>query len=408
MENTTPNGAMNGEDPESLPMPLPTDAAAGDCGPAPEDKPPADEHSDQKERVVYTRLILHDVAPTVTAARVFLTTVKKSGLSQQHVNVMTMTDARRLKTRELPIYAPPRLFQVFAKVEAACTHREAVDAASLLAARVALLLKDGLSVEDTAKFVVMNYPGHVRHGIMYQKKSLPERRTLPRFDRNRLLVSESDDRGFPTDKEVDNDGGCQTNSKGKKNKPAKGAVVPNPLHKNASDAAAKEPKPTPADNGGKGTETSKKGNGKKSKDIDRKKTARDQSPECNGDRTPSPKQTPPFVRPGPSHADDVYRYSEEWSDDSGSLEDGNKPVWSDNDHEKEKEELAPIPDMKGAKRKGNHTAVRSRDPAKKLGIAAFKGHPDLQTSVIMDAIAELTKKVASLDVKTGKRAFSQR
>ncbi len=146
-----------------------------------------------QDRILYNRIILHDIAPTVPANRVFLTSVKKSGLNEDEVHEMTMTMGKRTKARLLPIYDPPRHFNVLAKVETGCSTKEAMYALKLLRFKITNLLKSGMSVEEGVEWVVRNYPGHVRHGLAYQLKSLPDKVTIQRLDRTKFVWSESDD-----------------------------------------------------------------------------------------------------------------------------------------------------------------------------------------------------------------------
>ncbi len=148
------------------------------------------------ERVTYNRLVMHDLSPPVPAARVFLTSVKKSGLTGDQVNKLVMSSAKRKKQVKLPIYDPPRWFQVVAKIESTCSHREALDATNVISSRLLALLKGGYSVEDAYDKVVGDFPGHVQRGVLYQHKSLPLKRTITRFDRTALMWSESDDLAF--------------------------------------------------------------------------------------------------------------------------------------------------------------------------------------------------------------------
>ncbi len=146
-----------------------------------------------KDRITYNRVVLHDVSPNVPANRVFFTSIKKSGFNQQQVDDMNMSAAKRKKQRLLPIYEPPRHFQVLAKVETTCSNQEAMGAVKVLRNKIVGLVKSGLAVEDAVAWVVANYPGHVRHGLAYQLKSLPPRKTIFRLDRTRFAWSESDE-----------------------------------------------------------------------------------------------------------------------------------------------------------------------------------------------------------------------
>ena len=148
------------------------------------------------------RLILHDVAPPAPGARIFITSVKKSGMTEAMVASLKMTEDTRSLPVKLAIYNPPGLFHVLAKIETECSHSEAQTAANVLSTAIFGQLKAGLSVEDSVSSTVHMYPGHVQHGVLYQLKSLPEKRTLQRFDRQAFFVSESDDVGNAvTDKE---------------------------------------------------------------------------------------------------------------------------------------------------------------------------------------------------------------
>ena len=150
----------------------------------------------EHERVVYNRLVMHDVSLPVPAARVFMTSVKKSGLTPEQVNKLVMSSAKRKKQLMLPIYEPPRWFQIVAKIEATCTHREALDATNVILTKLLALIKGGYSVEDAYDKVVCDFPGHVQRGVLYQHRSLPFKRTITRFDRTSLMWSESDDLAF--------------------------------------------------------------------------------------------------------------------------------------------------------------------------------------------------------------------
>ncbi len=145
-----------------------------------------------KERMRYNRVVLHDFKPTGSTARIFVVSVKKSGFDQAQVDKMSMTRAKRVKARLLHIYQPPRYFNLLCKVEAACTNKETMAAVNVLSGAMAAILKSGKSVEDAVDDVVKEFPGHVQHGVAYQAKGLPEKRTIRRFDRAALVVSESD------------------------------------------------------------------------------------------------------------------------------------------------------------------------------------------------------------------------
>ena len=147
----------------------------------------------ERDRVSYNRVILHDLAPTNPSTRVFIVSIKKSGFSTEDVTAMTMSDNKRKKAHLLNIYEPPRHFQLLAKVESTCTNNEAMLAVKAISDLLHRLLKDGLPVEEAISAIVTNLPGHVRHGMYYQLKSLPPKKSIPRFDRNNLWVSESDD-----------------------------------------------------------------------------------------------------------------------------------------------------------------------------------------------------------------------
>ncbi len=137
-------------------------------------------------------VILHDLAPPAPAARIFVTSVEKSGLTFEQVRNMAMTDEKRNKPRLLHIYEPPGHFQVLAKIESECSHAEAQTAANLATKVLCGYFKEGKPVEDAVATFISLYPGHVRKGVVYQLKSLPEKRSLKRYDRNQLLFSESD------------------------------------------------------------------------------------------------------------------------------------------------------------------------------------------------------------------------
>ncbi len=139
------------------------------------------------------RLVLHDMSPPYPAARVFVTSVANSGFTAEQIADMPMTAENRNQPRTLPIYSPPGMFQVLAKIEAACPTSEAAEAANVLTRALISCLKEGNSVEDSVAKVVSLYPGHVKHGVLYQLKSNPEKRTLHRFNRKAFVVSESDD-----------------------------------------------------------------------------------------------------------------------------------------------------------------------------------------------------------------------
>ncbi len=144
-------------------------------------------------RVQYTRLVLHDINPEGSAPRVFTASVAKSGLQQHQVDAMEMSLHKRSKPRMLNIYSPPRYFNVLAKVETQCSHKEAAAAAEVLHDALRDCIKRrGMSVEEAVKEVVSKYPGHVRHGILFQERGLPAVTTNRRFDRTSLLVSDSD------------------------------------------------------------------------------------------------------------------------------------------------------------------------------------------------------------------------
>ncbi len=149
--------------------------------------------ANSKMRMTYNRVVLHDLRPAQRDPRVFLVTVKKSGFDQAQVDKMNMTKARRTKPRLLHIYSPPRYFNVLCKVETACSNKEGIAAVHTLSGALTALIKAGKSVEDAVADLVTEFPGHVKHGVHYQAKGLPERRTIRRYDRNALFVSESDD-----------------------------------------------------------------------------------------------------------------------------------------------------------------------------------------------------------------------
>ena len=133
------------------------------------------------------------MAPPGPAQRVFCASIANSGMSGEEVAGLVMTEENRNLPRSLPIYSKPGLFQVLAKVECTCPHSEVQTALNLITSVLVGLLREGRSVEDSVAKVVSLYPGHVRHGVLYQLKANPEKRTIPRFNRQNLLVSESDD-----------------------------------------------------------------------------------------------------------------------------------------------------------------------------------------------------------------------
>ena len=151
---------------------------------------------------MYNRLVLHDINPQGGAPRVFTSTVANSGLLQHQVDGMDMSMQKRTKPRKLSIYVPERLFNVLAKVETACSHKEAARAAEVLNAAMRDCLKGrGFSVEEAIQDVVSRFPGHVRHGLLFQERGLEPVTTLRRFERKNLVVSDSDvmDVAYPTE-----------------------------------------------------------------------------------------------------------------------------------------------------------------------------------------------------------------
>ncbi len=217
---------------------------------------------------------MHDLSPPIPAARVFLTTVKKSGLTTEQVNNLAMSSAKRKKQIKLPIYEPPRWFQVVAKIESACTHREAMDATSVISNKLIALIRGGYAVEDAYSRVVNDFPGHVQRGVLYQHKDLPLKRTITRFDRTNLLCSESDDLAFAEWKTTKNTSTQEStkavaSSSQTQKLPQNGAPsnqsppsksAPNPLFKPADKSNVPNPLFNPAGKSPKPAEANKKKN----------------------------------------------------------------------------------------------------------------------------------------------------
>ncbi len=157
------------------------------------EKAAAEERYDDRYRVRYNRVILHDIAPRDHAPRMFATSVKNSGFDQVQIDNLVMTVQKRNKPRLLDIYQPSRLFNLIAKVEVECTIQELQQALNTLRSKMETFLRAKLPVEEAVNILVHRFPGHVCHGLYYQERGLPAKCTLRRYDRSKLIISDSND-----------------------------------------------------------------------------------------------------------------------------------------------------------------------------------------------------------------------
>lgn len=139
---------------------------------------------------LYSRVILIDLKLRPGRPRIFHVNITHAGLEDSFLR-LPLTTSQRMKTRELKIYDPPSFHMVLAKAEEACTSKEMRETGNFMLKQIEAAIKKGFSVEEAAVKFIQAFPAHVRHGILYQRRGLPESRTLSRLDRSQIMPTAS-------------------------------------------------------------------------------------------------------------------------------------------------------------------------------------------------------------------------